>query len=108
MGLAVRPQTNLKRAEVLKFRTLGGVFIADPMGEPLSGAATQRRLLALLATLAVAGEAGLSRDKLVALLWPDADEERARHSLTQALYAARRATGVDDLFLTGGDVRLNR
>jgi serine/threonine-protein kinase len=93
---------------VLKFRTLGGVFVADSSGEPLTGAATQRRLLALLAALAVAGDAGLSRDKLVALLWPDADEERARHSLTQALYAARRAVAVDDLFVVGGDVRLNR
>jgi serine/threonine-protein kinase len=93
---------------VLKFRTLGGVFVADSSGEPLTGAATQRRLLALLATLAAAGDAGLSRDKLVALLWPDVDEERARHSLTQALYAARRAVGVDDLFVVGGDVRLNR
>ncbi len=84
------------------------MFVTDPAGEPLGGAASQRRLLALLAVLAVAGDAGLSRDKLVVLLWPDAEEERARHSLTQALYAARRALGADDLFVTAGDVRLNR
>ncbi|WP_284349748.1 BTAD domain-containing putative transcriptional regulator [Roseisolibacter agri] len=58
--------------------------------------------------LAVAGDSGLSRDKLVTLLWPEAEEERARHSLTQALYAARRALGADDLFVTSGDIRLNR
>ncbi|MDF1503502.1 BTAD domain-containing putative transcriptional regulator, partial [Roseisolibacter sp. H3M3-2] len=93
---------------MLRIRTLGGLFAADAAGEPMGGAASQRRLLALLAVLAVAGDAGLSRDKLIAILWPDSEEERARHSLTQGLYAARRALGVDDLFVTGGDIRLNR
>jgi DNA-binding SARP family transcriptional activator len=61
----------------------------------------------LLAALAVAGEAGSSRDKLVGLLWPEVDAERARHSLTQALYTARKAVQVDDLFIVGADIRLN-
>ena len=73
----------------------------------MTGAATQRRTLALLAVLAVAAEHGMSRDKLLGLLWPEADSERARHSLTQALYAARRALQRDDLFLAGTDVRLD-
>jgi DNA-binding SARP family transcriptional activator/TolB-like protein len=93
---------------VLKLRTLGGLYVSDDAGEPLGGAATQRRTLALLAALAVAGDRGLSRDKLVALLWPEVDEDRGRHSLTQALYAARRALDVDDLFLVGGEIRLRR
>jgi DNA-binding SARP family transcriptional activator/TolB-like protein len=82
--------------------------VVDDAGDPVGGAATQRRTLALLAALAVAGDRGLSRDKLVGLLWPEVDEERGRHSLTQALYAARRALDVDDLFVGGGDVRLRR
>ena len=82
--------------------------MAGSDGAPLGGAAGQRRLLALLTALAVAGEAGLSREKLIGLLWPDADEERARHSLTQTLYATRRAVGADDLFVSSGDIRLNR
>jgi DNA-binding SARP family transcriptional activator/TolB-like protein len=93
---------------VLRLRTLGGLYVATETGEPIGGAATQRRTLALLAALAVAGDRGLSRDRLVALLWPEADEERGRHSLTQALYAARRALDMDDLFVGGGDVRLRR
>jgi DNA-binding SARP family transcriptional activator/TolB-like protein len=83
------------------------VYLALDDGIPLGGAASQKRALALLSTLAAAGEGGLSRDRLVALLWPEASEERARHSLTQLLYAARRAVNVDDLFLSDGDVRLN-
>jgi DNA-binding SARP family transcriptional activator len=64
--------------------------------------------LAVLAALAVAGDAGLSREKLVGLLWPESDTERARHSLTQAMYLARRAVQIEDLFLINGEnVRLN-
>jgi DNA-binding SARP family transcriptional activator len=81
--------------------------VADS-GEPLGGAAAQRRTLALLAALAIAGEGGLSRDKIVGLLWPETNPERARHSLTQALYAARRALQADDLFTVNADIRLNR
>ena len=83
---------------MIRLHTFGGARLADDSGRPLGGAATQRRTLALLAVLAVAGPAGLSRDKLIGLLWPESEEERARHSLTQALYAARRALDRDDLF----------
>ena len=93
---------------MLRLQTLGSVFVAADSGQPLGGAASQRRTLALLAALAVAGEGGLSRDKIVGLLWPETDSERARHSLTQALYAARRALEADDLFSVNADVRLNR
>ena len=67
-----------------------------------------RRPAAVLVAAAVAGERGISRDKLLGLLWPETDSDRARHSLTQAIYTARRATGIDDLFLTSGSLRLNR
>jgi DNA-binding SARP family transcriptional activator/tetratricopeptide (TPR) repeat protein len=84
------------------------VHVSDGSGQPLSGAATQRRLLALLSALATAGDVGLSREKIVGLLWPDVDPERARHSLTQALYSARRALRDDGLFdVTTASVRLD-
>ena len=51
-------------------------------------------VLTLLSLLAVAGDGGLSRDKIIGLLWSETDAERARHSLTQTLYAARRALAV--------------
>jgi DNA-binding SARP family transcriptional activator len=92
---------------VLRFQTFGSAFLTGPSGEPIAGAAPQRRTLALLAALAVAGESGASRDKLIGLLWPEVDAERARHSLTQALYTARKSVQVDDLFVVGADIRLN-
>ncbi len=92
---------------MLTLRTFGALQVLDAAGRPMRGAAGQRRLLALLAALATAGESGLSRDKLIGLLWPESDSDRARHSLTQTLYAARRALGVEDLFAVGSEVRLN-
>jgi DNA-binding SARP family transcriptional activator/TolB-like protein len=92
---------------MLFLRTFGGAAIVADDGVPLDGTATQRRLLALLATLAVAGDAGLTRDRLVGLLRPEGDPTRVRHALTQALYHARRSLGCDDLFGVGADIRLN-
>ena len=77
---------------MLRLRTFGGLTLARD-GEDLSGAITQRRRLALLALLAVAGAGGMSRDKLLACLWPESDAERARHVLNQLLYAQRRQGG---------------
>lgn len=90
-----------------RLRTFGSVFVADENGEPIGGAAGQRRTLALLTLVAASGDAGLSRDKIVGMLWPDVEAERARHSLTQALYAARRALHCDELFIGGNDVRID-
>lgn len=79
--------------------TLGGLAVVDA-GTPLSGSAGRGRNVALLALVARAGEAGASRDRLTALLWPESDATRARHSLDQAIYTARRALGAD-VFLAG-------
>ena len=75
--------------------TLGGLSLVDENG-PLTGAASQRSRLALLAVLAAAGPAGVSRDKLLALLWPESGDERARHALKQAVYALRRDLGTEN------------
>jgi len=87
---------------VLRLRTFGGLWLEGDDG-PLTGAAAQRRRLVLLAVLAANGQKGLSRDALVGLLWPEVDEARARAALSQALYALKRDTGVDQLVL-GHDV----
>jgi DNA-binding SARP family transcriptional activator len=91
---------------MLQLRTFGGLTLARGE-EDLTGAATQRRRLAILALLAVTRQAGLSRDKLVAYLWPESEAERARHVLNQLLYAQRRQFGADGLFLGRKTLRLN-
>lgn len=82
---------------MLQLRTFGGLTLRQD-GENITGVATQRRQLALLALLAVAGDEGISREKLLAYLWPEKDTERARHTLNQLLYMQRRLTEDPEVF----------
>jgi serine/threonine-protein kinase len=91
---------------MLRLSTLGGVALEDEHG-PLSGPLIQHRRLALLARLAAAGERGVSRDSLAALLWPESDEERARHTLRQWLSLLRRDLEAEKLLLGTAELRLN-
>jgi len=87
---------------VLRLKTFGGLSLEREGGVPLGGAAAQRRRVCVLAVLAVARERGVTRDKLIGLLWPEVDEARARSALSQALYALKRDSGEADL-ITGYD-----
>ncbi|MEP6609915.1 MAG: BTAD domain-containing putative transcriptional regulator [Burkholderiaceae bacterium] len=53
----------------------------------------ERKDAALLALLAFDGPT--SRSRAAALLWPDADADKARNSLRQRLFRLRRAAGVE-------------
>ncbi len=85
---------------------LGGLSV-EANGAPYAGAAVQRKTLALLALLGTAGQRGLSRDKLIAYLWPESDAEHGRNLLKQACYALRRDLREHDLFLGATELRLN-
>ena len=71
-----------------------------------SDAGPRPRQLALLAILAVAGEKGLSRDGVLGVLWPEAEEERARQSLSQVIYSLKRDLGID-VAASGARLRLD-
>src|SRR3970282_1404450 len=90
---------------MIRIRTLGGLS-ASRDDQPASGAATQTRRLAVLALGARAGDRGITRERLLALLWPDAEEEAGRRALSQALHALRNDLH-DELFIGGQDLRLN-
>lgn len=94
---------------MLRLRTFGTATLESDAGA-LGAASTQRKRLATLALIAGGGDRGVTRDKLVAYLWPERDD-RARHLLAQTLYSMRRelsgANGDDDLFLGTDPVRLN-
>src|SRR4051794_2393775 len=91
---------------MLHLKTFGELSV-DIDGTPGRGAAQQRKTLALLALLGAAGHRGLSRDKLIASLWPETDAERGRGLLKQACYALRRDLHARDLFLGSIQLRLN-
>lgn len=77
-----------------RLTTFGGLSLTAPDGSPAIGDAGQRRLL-LLALAVEAAARGVPRDRVIALLWPDADEERGRGSLNQLRYTLRRNLDAD-------------
>jgi serine/threonine-protein kinase len=102
MSLAARTNGG---TDMWHLRTFGGLTL-----EPSQAAAAivaRRRPLAVLAVLAIAGDRGWSREKIVALLWPESDEEHGRNSLSQALATIRRGLESPDPVLGASELRLN-
>jgi TolB-like protein/tetratricopeptide (TPR) repeat protein len=91
---------------MLHLRALGTPSM-EVDGSPARGAGAQRKPLALLSLLAVAGERGLSRERLQVYLWPESAADRAAHRLTQLLYVIRRDLRANRLFEGAVDLRLN-
>lgn len=79
---------------MLHLATLGGLILESD-GGPLAGAALRPRPLALLALVACAGLRGITRDKVMAYLWPDSDVGHARNCLKQTLFALRHDLHCD-------------
>lgn len=91
---------------MMRLRTFGGLALEDERPDP-AVAVTQPKSLALLALLASAGERPISRDKVLAYLWPETEPGKAAHRLAQSLYALRHDLGVDSLVRGTNDLRLN-
>src|SRR4051794_28807384 len=69
-------------AAMIDLRVLGSLDIRPQDGSVPMAALTQPKRIALLVYLALAEPPGpKSRDRIMALLWPEADDESARHSL---------------------------
>jgi len=64
--------------------------------------------MSVLSVIAVAGERGVTRDKLTGLIWPEIPESEARHTLRDALYLLRGALGEAAIGRNGGLLRVNR
>jgi serine/threonine-protein kinase len=79
---------------MIELRTLGLVDLRGLDGQPVRAVLAQPKRLALLAYLALVGSNGFRRrDTVVALLWPELDQEHARNALRQALWFLRRSLG---------------
>jgi DNA-binding SARP family transcriptional activator/TolB-like protein len=85
---------------------LGGASLDGPDG-PVAGRAALRQRVAMLALLAVEHPRPLSRDRLLAYLWPESGNGEARQLLRESLYILRSALGDDSVLSTGDDLRLN-
>ena len=89
-----------------RLKVLGGAALEGESG-PLSGPAVQRHRLALLALLAVSRTRSVSRDKLMAWLWPERETEPARRLLNQAVHALRHALGPEAILSSGDELQFN-
>src|SRR5947209_2780562 len=83
-GLSVQSQqVNMRPDKHFRLRVLGRLSLDVVVGEVASPASLRRRHLAVLALLATS-ERATRRDALVALLWGDEPEGKARHSLSNS------------------------
>lgn len=88
----------------VRLRTLGTLELTGPGGPDLRALVGQPKRAALLVYLAVARPHGLHRrDTLLALLWPESDQTRARHALSQLVYQLRRTLGATALLSRGDE-----
>lgn len=89
----------------VRLSTLGGVSCATQAGD-VQSVTLQPRRVALLVYLVLARPRGHhSRDQLLALFWPNHEEQRARNALNQAVHFLRRSLGAEVL-VNGGDDQL--
>ncbi len=81
---------------MIRFRTLGVVDLRGLDGAEVRAVLQQPKRLGLLAYLAVASPRRFHRrDSLVALFWPELDEEHARAALRRSLYVLRAELGAE-------------
>src|SRR6266568_1651202 len=101
---AARSRTGQWNA-MLELKTFGGLRL-EANGASCGGVAARPKMLGLLALLAP-GQTGMSRDKLIAFLWPETDSSHGRHLLKQACHDLRRELRQPDLFLGRKVLQLN-
>lgn len=91
---------------MIELRLLGPIQLRSVDGHEVDAVLSQPKRLALLAYLAAARPRGFHRrDKLVALLWPELDQRRARQALNKAVHHLRQAIG-DSAIVSRGDDEL--
>ena len=91
---------------MIALRLFGGASLESD-GTAVAGHAAQRHRIALLALLAASHPRALTREKLMACLWPERDAEHARKLLNQSVHVLRKAFGDATILSSGNDLRLS-
>lgn len=86
--------------------TFGGLAV-ERDGNPVPALSAQRKALAMLAVVAASTPAGVQRDRLLALLWPENSADRARGALKQMLHSMRRQLGPEEVVIGTASLCLN-
>lgn len=88
---------------MIEVKTLGRCLVQRD-GHELAQLEAQKQPCALMLFLAIEGPT--ARDRLLTMFWPDRAAEKARHSLSQALYSLRRDLGEERVGSRGDEVRI--
>jgi DNA-binding SARP family transcriptional activator/tRNA A-37 threonylcarbamoyl transferase component Bud32 len=88
---------------MIELLTLGGASLRRD-GAELTGLSVHKQKLALTSYIAVEGP--VARDNLLGMFWPEKPEDKARHSLSQVLYALRKELGEECVTTTGDQIEL--
>ncbi|PYO80213.1 MAG: hypothetical protein DMD63_01905 [Gemmatimonadetes bacterium] len=91
---------------MITVQLLGGACLRSG-DAPLSGPPAQRHRIALLALIVASWPQPLSRDRAMAMLWPEKDVASARRLLNLAVHVLRTALGEDSIASTGDGLLLN-
>src|SRR6202022_116384 len=91
---------------MITVQLLGGASLRSG-DAPLTGPPAQRHRIALLTLIVAAWPQPLSRDRAMALLWPERDLQNARRLLNLAVHVLRSALGEAAIASTGDGLLLN-
>src|SRR6476646_10570927 len=91
---------------MITVQLLGGASLRSG-DAPLSGPPAQRHRIGLLTAIVAAWPQPLSRDRAMALLWPERDTANARRLLNLAVHVLRTALGNEAIASTGDGLLLN-
>lgn len=101
----IRPINREARAAMLRLRLLGSHTVESRTRPTAPALIHKPKRFALLAYLAAALPRGdHTRDQLVALFWPEFDQQRARAALNRTLYALRQELGDGVVVSHGNDM----
>src|SRR5215471_19554973 len=89
---------------MISIKLLGGACLCSG-DAPIAGPPAQRHRIALLALIVASWPQPLSRDRALALLWPERDEASARRLLNLAVHVLRTALD-DNAIVSAGDALL--
>ncbi len=93
----VRVLSEVNMTDRVRLRLFGEFCLEDPSGDLIT--INLRKAEALLVYVALAPGQVTSREKLASLLWGDFDQQRARQSLRQVLFALNKTFAQRDLSL---------
>ena len=95
---------SLQALSTVELRLLGRVSARVEPGGEAAAVLAQPKRVALLGYLAAASPHGFHRrDTLLALFWPEADQEHARASLRKSVHFLRQQLGPDAIVSRGDD-----